>query len=72
MADLKEYTVAINGIEHTLQLSPEDAKRYGDAARVKRAPANKAASASNKGGSAAADKGAGNTPPAGSDQTPPA
>jgi len=28
--DMDEYTVSINGIEHTLLLSPEDAKRWGD------------------------------------------
>jgi hypothetical protein len=35
MADneLSEYTVEINGIEHTMQLDEETAKRYGDAAR---------------------------------------
>ena len=42
----KEFTVDINGVEHTMLLSPEDAERYGDAAKpVKRTksrtPANK-------------------------------
>ena len=49
MADKrKEYTVTINGIEHTLLLTPEDAERYGDdAVEVKAAPApaNKAVKA---------------------------
>jgi hypothetical protein len=50
MADLKEYTVIIGGVEHTLQLSDEDAKRYGDAATpVKSSTAsNKSSTASNK------------------------
>lgn len=34
---LKEYSVDINGIEHTMRLSESDAKRYGEAAK----PANK-------------------------------
>lgn len=48
---MKEYTVTIGGIDHTVQLSDEDAKRYGDAAKVKQAdkPANKARSAQGKG-----------------------
>lgn len=29
MADLKEYTVSINGIPHTMLLSDEDAKARG-------------------------------------------
>lgn len=33
--NLSEYTVTIDGIEHTMQLSPEDAERYGDAAKKK-------------------------------------
>lgn len=42
---MKTYEVDINGISHTLQLSDEDAKRYGKAAvEVKAAvPKNKAA-----------------------------
>lgn len=53
MADnRKEYTVAINGVDHTVLLSPEDAERYGEAARevkaAKAAPANKAATAQDK------------------------
>lgn len=35
---LKEYSVDINGIEHTMRLSESDAKRYGEAAK----PVNKA------------------------------
>jgi len=35
---MDEYTVTINGIEHTIRLSPEDADRYGDRAqKAKRA-----------------------------------
>lgn len=50
MAKLKEYTVDIGGVEHTLQLSDEDAKRYGDnATPVKSSTAsNKSRSASDK------------------------
>lgn len=52
MADnRKEYEVTINGVEHTVLLSPEDADRYGDAARevkAAKAPANKAATAQDK------------------------
>lgn len=49
MADLKEYTVVIGGVEHTLQLSDEDAQRYGDAATPKSSTAsNKSRSASDK------------------------
>jgi len=33
-ATLKEYTVEIGGIKHTLQLAEEDAERYGDAATL--------------------------------------
>jgi hypothetical protein len=46
---VKEYTVEINGVEHTFQLSAEDAKRLG-ATEVKQAdaPANKARKAANK------------------------
>ncbi len=48
---MDEYTVTIGGVEHTMLLTDEDAKRYGPAA-VKAAakPANKARSASNKAG----------------------
>lgn len=49
---LEEYTVDINGQEHTLLLSAEDAERYGDAATKAgskaKAPANKARSAEDK------------------------
>lgn len=53
MADSKrypEYVVNINGIDHTMRLSPEDVERYGDAAKKKSdsAKSNKAASARNK------------------------
>ena len=50
MADLKEYTVTIGGVEHTLQLSDEDAQRYGDAATPAKSStaSNKSATASNK------------------------
>jgi hypothetical protein len=46
---VKEYTVDIGGIEHTLQLSDQDAKRLG-VAEAKRAerPANKSRTAENK------------------------
>ncbi len=56
---MKEYEVLINGIRHTLQLSDEDAKRYGlipvkqgepvEEPGVKQAtPVNKAKTVSNK------------------------
>jgi hypothetical protein len=52
MADQrKPYAVTINGLEHTLLLSAEDAARYGEAAvEVKESPkpANKARTADNK------------------------
>ena len=50
MADLKEYTVTIGGVEHTMQLSDEDAKRYGDAAKAEKSStaSNKSATASNR------------------------
>jgi len=46
---MKEYIVDIGGLEHTMLLSDEDAKRMG-ATEVKQAekPANKARTASNK------------------------
>lgn len=49
-----EYTVTIGGVEHSMLLSDEDAKRLGDAAKkgapTKEAPTpkNKARTASNK------------------------
>jgi len=54
MADLKEYTVNINGVETTMQLDADDLKRYqaihGED-NVKQAQvANKARSASDKSG----------------------
>lgn len=51
MADgRKEYVVDIGGLEHTMLLDPEDARRYGDkAVEVKeRKPANKARQPQNK------------------------
>lgn len=49
---MKVYTVTIGGIEHTMQLSDEDAKRYGDAAKLVASKSsdapNKARSAKNK------------------------
>lgn len=40
-----EYVVTINGVEHTLLLSPDDAEKYGSAAKKvetkARVPANK-------------------------------
>lgn len=50
MADMKEYTVVVGGLEHTLLLTPEDAERRG-ATEVKAAdkPAsNKARTPTNK------------------------
>jgi hypothetical protein len=37
---LEEYTVTIEGVEHTMLLSPEDAERF-QASKAKKAPANK-------------------------------
>lgn len=51
MPNLREYKVVINGIEHTQQLSSEDAERYGltDKDQVKaKAPANKQGNPANK------------------------
>lgn len=47
---MEKYTVTIGGIEHTVQLSAEDAKKYPDAREVKAAekPANKSRTAQNK------------------------
>jgi len=47
---MKEYTVVIGGVEHTMLLDAEDAKRMG-ATEVKEAsaPANKSRTAKNKG-----------------------
>lgn len=41
---MKEYTVVIAGQEHTLQLSDEDVKKYGDNAK----PVEKSATVGNK------------------------
>lgn len=53
---MKEYKIEVNGVEHTFQLSDEDAKRLGvkgvDAkgvdAKGAPAPANKSRTAKNK------------------------
>lgn len=48
---MKEYSVVIDGIEHTMQLSDEDAKRMGAKAvgtKAAAAPANKSRSAETK------------------------
>jgi hypothetical protein len=55
MADapaMKEYVVDIGGIPHTVLLTDEDAKRYGDRATPVKAktPANKARKPANKSG----------------------
>jgi len=52
---MNEYEIEINGIPHTVLLSDEDAKKYGDGAKpvsekAKRA-ANKARKPANKSGS---------------------
>jgi hypothetical protein len=47
----QEYTVTINGIEHTMLLTQEDADRYGDAAVKAGSTSNKARTTSNKSGS---------------------
>lgn len=44
---MEEYTVTINGIEHTMLLSPEDAERYGDEAK-KATTSTKASTPANK------------------------
>lgn len=49
---MKEYTVTIGGIDHTVQLSDEDASRLGAepvATKESAAPKNKARSAQSKG-----------------------
>jgi hypothetical protein len=54
MADeeLSEYTVMINGVEHTMMLDKESADRYGDdASKVggkAKTPTNKARTTGNK------------------------
>lgn len=51
---MNQYTVEINGIERTVQLDEDDAKRLGAKAKSEpqkkaaKAPANKARSAKNK------------------------
>lgn len=42
---MDEYIVTINGIEHTMLLSAEDAERYGDSAKKADKPATKKAAA---------------------------
>jgi hypothetical protein len=44
----KEYTVTVGGVQHTMLLTDEDAKRYGDNAKAASA-ANKQGTAKNKG-----------------------
>jgi hypothetical protein len=43
-----EYTVTINGIEHTMLLTAEDAEAYGDKAKKAGAATKKAAAPANK------------------------
>lgn len=52
MADTrKEFIVDVNGIEHTMLLTPEDAETlYGENAKESKAPANKARTPANKEG----------------------
>lgn len=45
---LEEYTVLINGTEHTMLLTAEDAERYETATKAKKAPANKSRTAEDK------------------------
>ncbi|MFD7157954.1 hypothetical protein ACXJJ3_08745 [Kribbella sp. WER1] len=45
---LTEYTVTINGIEHTMLLSETDAEKYGDAAKKAGAATKKATAPANK------------------------
>jgi hypothetical protein len=49
---MDEYEIEINGVPHTVQLSDEDAKRYGDAATPTKGkqPANKSRKPANKSG----------------------
>jgi hypothetical protein len=54
---VQEYTVSINGIEHTMRLSADDAKRLGARSNVevkKAAPADKAKTPANKSASSKA------------------
>lgn len=50
MSDSREpYTVIVGGVEHTMLLDADDAKRYAQAAvKAAPAPANKSRTASNK------------------------
>lgn len=52
MSDLKEYTVDIGGVEHTMLLDEADAKRRGatPVQQKSRTPQNKAATPENKKG----------------------
>lgn len=47
---MKTYTVVIGGVEHTMQLDDDDAKKYGDAATEAKSGGaqNKARSTKNK------------------------
>lgn len=47
---MKEYEVEINGVKHTMQLTAEDAERFGESARLVKqaAPANKSRTTQNK------------------------
>jgi len=47
--DRTEHTVTINGIEHTMLLNAEDAKRYGDAAKKSTGATSKTHTPANKG-----------------------
>jgi len=47
--DRSEYTVTINGIEHTLLLTAEDAKAYGDDAKKASGASAKTHTPPNKG-----------------------
>lgn len=45
---MEEYTVTINGIEHTMLLTPEDAERYGENAKKASSTSSKASTPANK------------------------
>lgn len=49
--ELSEYTVKVNGIEHTMMLTAEDAKRYGDDATKGGKSSTKKSTPPNKSGS---------------------
>jgi hypothetical protein len=46
--ELKEHTVLIGGVEHTLLLSDEDAEKYEKPDTKAKTPANKARAAKDK------------------------